>query len=381
MKQRIMKRHPVRLIVALLVLAVSSYTAHCDMIVDPAPFNSTQIETTITRSEKAWWIIGILAIFALFLVLTLLAVRRKSRKTRILVGAFCAAILITVMAFVSALGRESYDPVRRRLERAADGSISVHVECAEDLVDPQKNNTVFLGTILTVGQLDEKRTTKIWLGQHSYKCYYVDATVQVEKTGVWSGGQNIAGEIITVRELLIANHDGSHEPSRLLNEDISRAVFCTNWNSEYFQIEIPEYDIIPVKENESITIWPFLEHASDYQTLDSFEEMARHHLGNAFRADLGQIGRLATDEELMMFQAAFEQQESGTLSPSPGRAFHPVSGRLDAEYGSSIVYVAMGYEVINEAGITELYTVAFRWDRLAKTIIQVNFVIGPIATQ
>ncbi|MBR2781945.1 MAG: hypothetical protein IKE00_01240 [Oscillospiraceae bacterium] len=302
MKQQIMKKYILRVIVTFFVLAVSSFPAYCDMIVAP--------NVPVSRQEETAWLIGILAVLLLLLVLTVIRIRKSRHKKLGWILLACAVAFGTVIAGVSRIHRKVPDPVDLRLEQINQNLINM-IDSAEDLVSLNRNNTVFVGTVVSVVDFDPSRyLTRQIYPYLWYQCHYVDAVVRVEPAQVYSGRSNLAGREITVRELLMIRPDGTYEPPRLLNEDISRAVFCTNWFSDdVFVLDIPEYDLIPIQDDGSISIWPYLEHAGSYQTLDSFESMTRKQLGPAFGLDLDQIRRNATDEELTQFRNTLEQPE------------------------------------------------------------------------
>ncbi len=303
-----MKRLMRQMIIAFAVLSTVSFTAYCDMINAPI--------VPVGGKEKTAWIIGILVVLLLLLVFTVIRIRKSENKKRGWIALVCtialgSATALGIAGYHHAHSKTIADPVDLRLEQVRPG-LNIMIESAEDLVDLRRNNTVIVGTVVSVGELNESKTVTRQVGYRTwYQCCYVDAHVRVEPAGVFSGRDGLAGQEIIVRELLIINPDGTHEPSRLLNEDISRAVFCTNWfSADVFVLDIPEYDLIPVQDDGTITIWPYLVHAADYPTLDSFEAMARQQLGSAFGMDLDRIYRDATDEELELFRTVFEQPEN-----------------------------------------------------------------------
>ena len=184
-------------------------------------------------------------------------------------------VLVCVMLFCACAKKEitGKDPVQ---VRQAAGSTIYSVKVYEDIPKDHNLQTIVVATSATPGECTYKESGSVLTGVGP-------ATVDLRTTGalmdfqveeVLKGDQELTGQKITIYEKLFHDENGELNEPKCVSVDDQKVVLCLHTGSDgLYYIHIPEYFLIPIKKNDTLDIWPYLNRTQEKVTLDDFREM------------------------------------------------------------------------------------------------------------
>ena len=175
-----------------------------------------------------------------------------------------------------------YDTIGERRARSmasyADGAYEV-----EDLCTNSWYTDILFVEFLTPGSYDIREFGSIVTDSdgNDFDFRSWGAETQVRVLEVMKGDASLRGCTVTAGEELLRTGTGQTPDSRYFSVPALRyAILCTHHTDDYdaYVCNAPEWTIIPVADDDTIAIWPYLQHADEYPTLASFRTMVQEQL-------------------------------------------------------------------------------------------------------
>ena len=212
------------------------------------------------------------------------------------------ALLISLLSSCAseAAADTQEDPALQKYAPSQGCSIYIIRE-AEDIVWDLPN--LFLVEFLTPGNYEREITDIHETIGPGLPYHYHDEYAHTEARilEVLKGDTSLKGSTITVIEPLLPTEDGTYTVQYLSREDLSCAIlglWYENDDSTGYSCMTPEWTVIPVSDDDTIAIWPYLEHADKYTTLASFREMVQEQLALQEKQEAEQAQNEPQTEEL-----------------------------------------------------------------------------------
>ncbi len=176
------------------------------------------------------------------------------------------------------------DLVAEDRERDLGNRIDGRCNSVEDLVTESWFDTVLVVEFLSPGEYktivegDISVTTR---GDQIIEADFHTYTAETQATvlEVLKGNSALSGSTITIAERMCKVDSETWISRYLSDETMTRALICAHYdNSHAYICATPEWQIIKINDDDTLEIWPFLEHADTCSTLSAFREMAEDTL-------------------------------------------------------------------------------------------------------
>lgn len=168
---------------------------------------------------------------------------------------------------------EGKDPVQ---ERYAQASSIYAVETLEDIPGEMYLPTIVVATSETPGECiyDESGEVLTGVGPATVDMRTYGAYMDYRVEEVLKGDAALTGQVITVYEKMF-HKDGELVEPRCVGLGSQRVLLClyNGSDGETYYIHIPEYFIMPIADDGTLDIWPYLNRTRARVTLDDFREM------------------------------------------------------------------------------------------------------------
>lgn len=168
------------------------------------------------------------------------------------------------------------DPVLLRSGGVASTSVATSVE---ELVTSDSHNAILVVEFLKPGEYTRTVNTQTFVspGLEDVTFTSCGAETLAKVLQVIKGDTDLVGQTITVGEALFQNRDGQYVSHYLSDTNLKRALICASKQGSYYAYvcSTPEHEIIPLDENDRLSIWPYLSGAEKNSTLSQFSAMAK----------------------------------------------------------------------------------------------------------
>ena len=198
-------------------------------------------------------------------------------KKRICALFLCVFLLATFLLCACAKQDpvEGEDPVQARY---AVASSIYAVKTLEDIPGEMYLPTIVVATSETPGKCiyDESGDVLTGVGPATVDMRTYGAYMDYRVEEVLKGNTALTGQIITVYEKMFHENGELVEP-RCVGLGSQRVLLClyNGSDGETYYIHIPEYFIMPIADDGTLDIWPYLNRKQEKITLDDFRTMCK----------------------------------------------------------------------------------------------------------
>ena len=166
---------------------------------------------------------------------------------------------------------EGTDPVLLRAGEVASATIARSVK---EMVYNSWHNAILLVQFVNPGEYTKVESSQTFVSEGLEDVTISSCGIEALATvvDVYKGDEELIGQTITIGEALNQDENGEFADGLLSKAEMHRAIILANKQESTYQYvcNTPEHEIVPVADDDSITVWPWLSEAPVMKTVEDF---------------------------------------------------------------------------------------------------------------